>query len=343
MRVELNKLFGLSGRISFEELGITQEIEKGVSFSISLRPGFDVIFSVVDIPITKRGTPPEDIYVVNAKLPLGKTDHFPDMLKQLPALRIEIPSVNLGIDWNALSSLDSGDRQQAEQDANTAVERLIPDVLNALTRFYEAYRHAKYEVDSEIGRNLTQAIDATRRMPDWEFRMGLYYRVVDGSNEITSWLSAEKSRAWSLESKKRLRSLMQRHLSEGIDFAKSRLFDAEQALYDGDLPMAVVNAVIAFEAALSDFVRDQWRKQGVSKSRVDEADKDISLSLLLNIELMSLSPGNNKPQGELIGRLNTARRLRNDIVHNKKRDVSYKEAKESVESTRQLLSYLGSL
>lgn len=343
MDVEFNKLFGLSGILTLEEHGTIQEIGKTAQFSIPLRSGIDAIFSFADIPITKHGTPPSEIYMVNAKWPLGNTERYTNMPDHLPALRIKIPSVELDINWNALSSLDSGDRQQAKENADKAVERLMPDILHALTRFYEAYRHAKHEVDSEIGRDLTQAIDATRRMPDWEFRMGLCYLLTDGPNEVVGWLPSGKSRAWSLDSTKKLRTLMQHRLSEGVDFAKSRLFDAEEALYDGDLPMAVVNAVIALEAALSDFVRLQWGNRGVSKSRIDEAEKDISLSLMLNIELMSLSPETNKPQAELIGRLNSARRLRNDIIHNKKRDVSYEEAKESVESVRQLLSYLGSL
>jgi len=343
VHLELNKLFSLSGTLTIEEFGTIAEIGIGGQFSVPLSSGTDAIFSLVHVPITKHGTPPRDVYMVNAKWPLGTTSNYPNIPDHVPALRIEMPSVELNIDWKGLSAHASGDRQRAEHDAATAVERLIPDVLHVLTRFYEAYRHAKCELDSEIGSNLTQAIDATRRMPDWEFRMGLCYRVVDGSNEIAKWLPAGKSRAWSWDSANKLRSLLQRYLSKGADFVKSRLFDAEEALYDGDLPMAVVNAVIALEAALSDFVRYQWRNRGVSKSRIDEAEKDISLSLMLNIELMSLSPETNKPQAELLGRLNSARRLRNGIVHNKKRDVSYEEAKESVESVRQLLSYLGSL
>lgn len=343
MHLELNKLFGLSGALTFEEFGIIGEIGIGAQFSVPLRSGINAQFSFVHIPITKHGTPPGDMYMVNAKWPLGATHNYHSIPDHVPAVRIEMSSVKLDIDWTALSSHNSEDRRRAQQDIDIAVEQLIPDVLHALTRFCEAYRHAKYEVDSDIGWDLTQSIDATRRMPDWEFRMGLCYRVADGSNEVAGWLPAGKSRAWSSDSTERLRNLMQRYLSEGVDFAKSRIFDAEEALYDGDLPMAVVSAVIALEAALSDFVRDQWRNRGVSKSRIEETEKDISLSLMLNIELTSLAPETNKPQAELLGRLNCARRLRNDIVHNEKRDVSHEEAKESVESVRQLLSYLRSL
>lgn len=54
-------------------------------------------------------------------------------------------------------------------------------------------------------------------------------------------------------------------------------------------------------------------------------------------------PDANKPRAELIGALNRARKVRNDIIHEKKRDVSYQEARESVESVKELVAYLKSL
>lgn len=343
MQIELNKLFGLSGRLTFQEFGTIAEIGIDARFSVQLPSGIDVLYSLIYIPITRHGTPPADVYMVNSKWPLGATHNYPEIADRVAALRIEMSPVELDIDWNALRSHNTADRLRAQADVDIEVERLIPDILQALTRFYEAYRHAKYEVDSEIGRDLTQAIDATRRMPDWEFRTGLCYRVTDGPKEAVGWVLAGKNRGWNQASTQRLRTLIQQYMSEEVDFVKSRLFDAEEALYNGDLPMAVVDTVIAIEAALSDFVQAQWRKRGVSKSRIDEAERDVRLSLMLNIELTALAPEDNKPPAELIGALNNARQLRNKIIHEKKRDVSHGQAKESVESVRKLLAYLRSL
>jgi hypothetical protein len=339
LQLELNKLFGLSGSLTLDQLSYVMEVGIDAQFSLRLPTGIDVLYSFIYIPITKHGTPPADGYMVNAKWPLGSTRSYSTISDRVAALHIELSPVNLNIDWNALKS----NNPRAQSDVDMEVERFMPDVFEALTRFCEAYRHAKYEVDSENGRDLPQAIDATRRMTDWEFRTGLCYQITDGPNEIARWAFGGKTRGWDPANTPKLRTLMQQHMSEGVDFVKSRLFDAEESLYDGNLPMAVVNAVIALEAALSDFVQDQWKNRGVSKSRIEEAEKDISLSLMLNIELTALTPETNKPQAELLGKLNHARRLRNDIIHNMKQAVSYKEARESIESLKQLLSYLKSL
>jgi hypothetical protein len=340
LQIELNKLFGLYGYLTFEELCFIQEIEINAQFSIRLPTGVDVLYSLVYLPITRQGTPPGDAYVIDGKWPLGATHNYPGIPNKVPSLCMKMSPVGLNIDWGALKTME---HSVAQSSVEMKIERLMPDVFEALTRFYEAYRHAKYEVDSEIGRDLTQAIDATRRMPDWEFRSGLCYQITDGPNVFAGWFTGGKVRGWNDASTQKLRTLIQQHMVEGVDFIKSRLFDAEESLYDGDLPMAVVSAVLALEAALSDFVRAGWRARGVTKSRIDEAKKDISLSAMLNIELIALAPETNKPRAELIGALNHARKVRNDIIHEKKHDVSYQEARESVESVKELVGYLESL
>ncbi len=140
--------------------------------------------------------------------------------------------------------------------------------------------------------------------------------------------------------KTRLRVSIQSCLKDGVDFYRSRLFDAEQALYDGDFALAVVIAAIALEARLSDFVNSEWRRRGVSKNRLDQVDKEIKLSLMVNVELTALAPDANKPSAELVGALDRTRRIRNGIIHDRKTAVAYSNAKESVESVKQLFEYL---
>lgn len=340
MQIELNRLLGLHGWLTFEEACFIEEIGINAQFSIRLPSGADVLYSLIYLPITRQGTPPADIYVVNGKWPLGGTHNYSGIPNEVAALCMKISPVELNIDWRALKTME---HSVAQSSVEMKIEQLMPSVFEALTRFYEAYRHAKYEVDSEIGRDLTQAIDATRRMPDWEFRNGLCYQVTDGPNVFAGWVIGGKVRGWNNASTQKLCTLIQQYMSEGVDFAQSRLFDAEESLYDGDLPMAIVSAVLALEAALSEFIRAEWRARGVSGSRIDEAKKDISLSVMLNIELTALAPQTNKPRAELIGALNHARKVRNDVIHEKKRDVSYQEARESVESVKELVAYLRSL
>jgi hypothetical protein len=103
---------------------------------------------------------------------------------------------------------------------------------------------------------------------------------------------------------------------------------------------AVLESIIALEMALSVFVRRRLTDRGVSKSSFERVKKDITLSLMLNIELTSLAPDDQRPAPEIVGRLNRARKLRNLIVHEGKASVSESEATEAVEAVRLGLKYL---
>ena len=104
---------------------------------------------------------------------------------------------------------------------------------------------------------------------------------------------------------------------------------------------AVLEAIIALEMALSIFVRKKWKQRGVSQNRIDLAKRDVTLSMMMNIELMALTDDDRKPSSELIGRLNNARRLRNDIVHEGRIDVSESEGHECISSVKEALLFMG--
>ena len=103
---------------------------------------------------------------------------------------------------------------------------------------------------------------------------------------------------------------------------------------------AVLEAVIALEMALSSFARKKWKQQGVSNNAVDRAKRDVTLSMMINIELMALAEPGNKPSLELIGQLNKARKLRNDIVHEGKIEVSETEAGGCLDCIREALLFM---
>lgn len=100
---------------------------------------------------------------------------------------------------------------------------------------------------------------------------------------------------------------------------------------------AVLEAIIALEMGVSKFVRTKWKQVGVSNNAVDRAKRDVTLSMMLNIELMALANPTRKPSAELIGRLNQGRQLRNDIVHEGKTSVSEAEAGSCVSSVKEAL------
>jgi hypothetical protein len=100
---------------------------------------------------------------------------------------------------------------------------------------------------------------------------------------------------------------------------------------------AVLECIIALEMALSEFVRIKWEQRGVSKTAISNAKRDITLSMMTNIELMSLSDEARKPSPELIGKLNKARTLRNEIIHGGKTAVTESQANECLSSVKQAL------
>lgn len=99
---------------------------------------------------------------------------------------------------------------------------------------------------------------------------------------------------------------------------------------------------MALESALSDFIHTRWEKEEVSKSRIEDFDSEVNLSLMLNIELTALAPKDNKPPSKMVGGLNRARKLRNNIIHNKG-TLGYSDAAESLQCVKQLLDYLAGL
>jgi hypothetical protein len=62
---------------------------------------------------------------------------------------------------------------------------------------------------------------------------------------------------------------------------------------------------------------------------------------MLNIELMAVADPARKPSGALIGRLNAARQLRNNIVHEGKTRVSEAEAADCLASVKEALLFMG--
>lgn len=55
MQLELNKIIGLDGRLTFDEVGLFQEIGFDTKFTTTLYSGEDILFSFIQIPIVKHG------------------------------------------------------------------------------------------------------------------------------------------------------------------------------------------------------------------------------------------------------------------------------------------------
>jgi hypothetical protein len=239
MRVQLNKIFGSPELLTFDEFNFAMDIGIGTTFTVPMQSVSQASLELIEIPVDTRGIPPGAQYVIDGKWILGNTDRFSQIIDHVVALRIEIDGVDFGVD---LQELPSASHDGTHPQLQSPFDTLMPKVLTTLFTFYESYRHAKYDVDSEAGRDPTQAIDATRRMPPWAFRTALLYLVTDEQHEVYGSLAEGKTRAWSDSTLQQLRGSIEQYLSSGVDFVRTRAFDAEQSFYDGDWDMAVVNS-----------------------------------------------------------------------------------------------------
>ena len=102
-------------------------------------------------------------------------------------------------------------------------------------------------------------------------------------------------------------------------------------------------SVIAAEVATQRFVHKRLLGSSVSKNKLDEFEKDLTYSLMLNVVLISVTPENMKPDKELLGKMNRARSLRNGYMHNGELPDDPKEIMDLYEHTKKFVKYLRDL
>jgi hypothetical protein len=90
---------------------------------------------------------------------------------------------------------------------------------------------------------------------------------------------------------------------------------ARRYLEAGALDFSVLLSVVAAEIATRRFVFDRCLALGVSKKKLEGYEADYKFSMLINVEMFVLTPPDLKPDRDLIGRINRARDMRNDYMH----------------------------
>jgi len=100
-----------------------------------------------------------------------------------------------------------------------------------------------------------------------------------------------------------------------IDEAKRILLTAKSYLDAGFLPAALLHLVVASEIVVSRYVRTALLSSGASRGKLESVDRDLTFSVTLNVLLFSLAPIDMKPDRQLIGKIDEARRARNSFMH----------------------------
>lgn len=107
------------------------------------------------------------------------------------------------------------------------------------------------------------------------------------------------------------------------------LVQARTLLQQENYAIAILEAVIGLESALSSLVKKMTKKRKIPEDKIKRLTSSVGISQMLDVVLGLLDP-NNLPPKEIIEACKKANRIRNDIVHEALIDVPRNEAEKAV-------------
>jgi len=124
------------------------------------------------------------------------------------------------------------------------------------------------------------------------------------------------------------------------DEVEAILHSVQSYVDAGVIEYVLLLSVIAAEVATQQFVQKQLLRSQVSKKKLEEAEKDLTYSMMLNIVLFAVTPDSHKPDKDLLGKMNRARSLRNAYMHTGEIPKNLDEVVELYHLTKQFVEYL---
>jgi hypothetical protein len=128
--------------------------------------------------------------------------------------------------------------------------------------------------------------------------------------------------------------------TQPLDDIQSLLHSARSFVDGGVIEYVLLLSVIAAEVATQRFVQKRLLASAVSKGKLEEAEKDLTYSLMLNVVLFAVTPEDRKPDKELVGKMNRGRGLRNAYMHNGDLPKDHGEVLDIFENTIKYVNYL---
>lgn len=223
----------------------------------------------------------------------------------------------------------------AEEALETWAESCIHDLVDDLNRCLKAMPF----VDSAAGRVYTIAYSRAS-LPS-------FYFIIKGELDDKAghgWISPHVGRSMlnppDLPPDKA--ELLRRYVSgaEPLDDIEAILHSAQSFLDGGVTEYVLLLSVVAAEVATQRYVHKRLLSSGISKNKLDDAEKTLTYSLMLNVILSAVAPGNNKPDKGLLGKMNRARSLRNAYMHAGELPRDTSEVVRLYEDTKTFVQYL---
>jgi hypothetical protein len=137
-------------------------------------------------------------------------------------------------------------------------------------------------------------------------------------------------------------NLLERELTTSENVAQPRryLSYSRIAANSGLLQFALLQSVIAAEVATASFIKQRLFASGVSKGKWDKMKSDVTYSQMLNLYLFAYCPSDDKPAPDVLGALNRARGLRNEIMHEGVAEITQSDVDQILRATEEHLAYL---
>jgi hypothetical protein len=226
----------------------------------------------------------------------------------------------------------------AEEAFETHCQTCIHDMIERLNRCLKAMPF----VDLAAGRVYSTAYSRAN-LPS-------FYFIVNGESDDElghGWISPHVGRTMvnppNLPTEQA--ALLRDYLSgtKTLDDIESILHSAQTFLDGGVTEYVLLLSVIAAEVATQRYVHKKLVASNVSKTKLEEAEKDLTYSLMLNVVLPAVAPDDKKPDKDLLGKMNRARSLRNDYMHDGDLPKDSKEIVDLYENTKRFLKYLRQL
>lgn len=126
-------------------------------------------------------------------------------------------------------------------------------------------------------------------------------------------------------------------------FQKETYLKAQQDLIVyKNFKYSFLQCFFVIETITSEFLDKKKSESGISNKKLKELKSEVGISYMLNIEIPLVVNGLSPKQKELIGKVGSLRKKRNDIVHNSA-DVSEEEAQNALVITQEYLNFIHSL
>jgi len=134
--------------------------------------------------------------------------------------------------------------------------------------------------------------------------------------------------------------LLEEYLTKELLLYKQFILDAQRDFLFGNYIQCNLNAVIALEIMVSDYIRNYAAKKGIDTNSIDNFIKDVGLTGNIKITIKLITPNEIAlPSDETFSNCKTAITTRNKIVHQGLRGINETELEKNLNSIEELINF----